>query len=119
MQGERGAVSGRDTGGEDRLPGENDGVELPVDGVLDLHFFLPRDADDLLPRYLEECRKRGILGVRIIHGKGTGALRRKVHSILRRIPWVTSFGTAGESGGGWGSTVATLAPSSSGDDPSP
>ncbi len=85
-------------------------VELPIDGELDLHTFHPREVRDLVPGYLEECRRRGILTVRVVHGKGTGQLRRTVHSILEGIDWVTSFTTAGGQKGGWGATVVTLSP---------
>jgi DNA-nicking Smr family endonuclease len=85
-------------------------IDLPIDGVLDLHTFHPREVKDLVPDYLAECRERGILEVRIIHGKGTGALRRMVHTILARLPEVTSFGLAMEDAGGWGATVVTLQP---------
>jgi DNA-nicking Smr family endonuclease len=85
-------------------------IELPIDGVLDLHTFHPRDVKDLVPDYLAECRERGILEVRIIHGKGSGALRRTVHSILSRLPEVASFGLAMETAGGWGATIVTLHP---------
>lgn len=84
--------------------------ELVVDGVLDLHMFRPGDIKLLIPDYLEECREKGILSVRIIHGKGTGTLRRTVHSILERLPWVASFGLASEWEGGWGATVVILKP---------
>ncbi len=84
--------------------------ELVVDGVLDLHMFRPGDIKLLIPDYLEECREKGILSVRIIHGKGTGTLRRTVHSILERLPWVVSFGLASEWEGGWGATVVILKP---------
>jgi DNA-nicking Smr family endonuclease len=87
-------------------------VELPIDGVLDLHAFSPRDVRDLLPEYLAECRRRGILEVRVIHGKGSGALRRTVHSILRGLPWVSSFSLAGGEAGGWGATLLSLRPPS-------
>lgn len=90
---------------------EEDGpVELPIDGVLDLHTFRPADVKDLLPEYLEECRRRGILTVRVIHGKGTGMLREIVHSLLKRLPQVASFRLAGEDAGSWGATVVTLSP---------
>jgi DNA-nicking Smr family endonuclease len=83
-------------------------IELPIDGILDLHTFHPRDVKELVPDYLAECRERGILEVRIIHGKGTGALRRTVHAVLSRLPEVASFGLAMEDAGGWGATLVTL-----------
>jgi DNA-nicking Smr family endonuclease len=83
-------------------------IELPIDGILDLHTFHPRDVKQLVPDYLAECRQRGILEVRIIHGKGTGALRRTVHAILSRLPEVASFGLAMEDAGGWGATLVML-----------
>jgi DNA-nicking Smr family endonuclease len=85
-------------------------IELPIDGTLDLHTFHPREVKELVPDYLAECRQRGILVVRIIHGKGTGALRRSVHTILSRLPEVASFSLAMEDAGGWGATLVTLRP---------
>ncbi|HYG68444.1 MAG TPA: Smr/MutS family protein [Anaeromyxobacteraceae bacterium] len=83
-------------------------VELPIDGTLDLHAFRPSEVGALVPDYLEACAERGIREVRIVHGKGTGALRRTVEAILARDPRVQSFRTAGEGGGGWGATLVTL-----------
>lgn len=85
-----------------------DAVPFPIDGTLDLHTFRPDEAKDLVPAYLAECRKRGILQVRIIHGKGVGTLREMVHAVLSRLPEVASYRLAGEEGGGWGATIVIL-----------
>jgi len=85
-------------------------VEFPINGILDLHTFHPNEVKDLLPEYLQECRKRGILDIRIIHGKGTGALRETVHHILKRLPEVALFKLADETAGSWGATVVQLRP---------
>lgn len=83
-------------------------VILPIDGTLDLHSFRPSEVGELVPDYLQECRKVGILQVRIIHGKGTGTLRRTVHAILGRLDYVAAFKIAGEDGGSWGATLVDL-----------
>lgn len=85
-------------------------VEMPIDGVLDLHTFSPRDVKDLVPDYLDECRKRGILQVHIIHGKGIGNLRRTVHSVLEKRADVLSFTLDHPQFGGWGATLVHLRP---------
>ncbi len=85
-------------------------LQLPIDGVLDLHTFGAHDVKDLVPHYLALCQERDILRVRIIHGKGTGALRGTVHAILQRLPEVASFRLAGQDGGGWGATLVDLQP---------
>jgi GNAT superfamily N-acetyltransferase len=86
----------------------SESVEFPIDGTLDLHTFQPGDVKTLVPDYLAACRERGILEVRIIHGKGTGALLRTVHSVLERIPYVVSFRLGDETAGGWGATLVLL-----------
>jgi DNA-nicking Smr family endonuclease len=92
---------------------EDEPVRIPIDGVLDLHAFRAEHVKDLVPEYLEECRRRGIYHVRIIHGKGTGALRRTVHSLLAKNPHVVRFKNADLTAGGWGATEVILKPSSS------
>lgn len=85
-------------------------IELPIDGILDLHTFHPREVKDLIPDYLAACREKGILEVRLVHGKGTGTLRETVHALLRNLPEVASFRLAGGEGGGWGATLVVLRP---------
>lgn len=83
-------------------------VDLPIDGTLDLHTFHPREVKQLLDDYLEACREKGILQVRVVHGKGTGSLRRQVQTLLKRMPTVVSFRSADETAGGWGATLVEL-----------
>lgn len=85
-------------------------IQLPIDGVLDLHTFQPREVKDLVTDYLAECRARGILRLRIIHGKGIGHLRRTVHALLAQHPDVAEFHLANEHFGGWGATIVHLRP---------
>lgn len=89
-------------------PGDTEPIEIPVEGTLDLHTFRPSDVKDLVPEYLRACLEKGVLRVRIVHGKGTGVLQRTVHVVLRRFPEVVSFELAGPDEGGWGATIVRL-----------
>ncbi len=86
----------------------SDPVKLPINGILDLHTFKPSEVKNLLIDYLEECRKRNILQVRIIHGKGMGTLRQIVRSTLSKLPYVEAFRNAEEDAGGWGAVIVEL-----------
>lgn len=66
-------------------------VAIPITGELDLHTFRPGEISSLLDDYLAECRRRRIHRVRVVHGKGTGALRATVHAHLRRSPLVAGL----------------------------
>ena len=67
---------------EDSDPSAEEPVELPIDGVLDLHTFRPKDIKVVVSEYLAACQEKGILQIRIIHGKGIGNLKRTVHAML-------------------------------------
>jgi DNA-nicking Smr family endonuclease len=88
--------------------GQNSPVEIPVNGVLDLHTFQPKEVKELVSDYIEECLKREIYALRIIHGKGTGTLKAIVHSVLKKHPAVLSFKDADLIAGGWGATEVFL-----------
>jgi DNA-nicking Smr family endonuclease len=88
----------------------NEPIELPIDGVLDLHTFRPRDVKEAVIHYLDACRARGILEVRVVHGKGIGQLRQTVHAALAKLPMVASYSIAGECYGGTGATIVHLRP---------
>ena len=83
-------------------------VRIPIDGNLDLHLFKPREVPDLLDDYFEECLQHGLREVRVIHGKGTGMLKKRVRSHLDGHPRVASFTDAAPDAGGWGATLVIL-----------
>ncbi len=89
---------------------EGGAIEVPIDGTLDLHTFLPRDVPEVVEAYLEACREKGILAVRLVHGKGKGVQREAVRKVLARLPWVRAFRDGGTGGGGWGATLVDLEP---------
>tara|TARA_B100000575_G_C23112558_1_gene642827 strand:+ start:1533 stop:1847 length:315 start_codon:yes stop_codon:yes gene_type:complete len=83
-------------------------VKVPIDGTLDLHTFQPRELKTLLPDYFQACRDKNIYDVRIVHGKGTGALRRSVHALLNRMEGIESYRLGGMGEGSWGATLVVL-----------
>ncbi|WP_373046495.1 Smr/MutS family protein [Vulgatibacter sp.] len=85
-------------------------LEVPIDGTLDLHTFAPRDLPDVLDGYFDACREKGILSLRVIHGKGSGMQKARVEKLLAKDPRVRSFRTAGIGAGGWGATLVELHP---------
>jgi len=87
---------------------EDPPIELPITGELDLHAFAPRDVPGLVAEYLQACRERGILLVRLVHGRGKGVQRAVVRRLLAELPEVASFGDAPPGSGGWGATLAVL-----------
>ena len=83
-------------------------IELPITDVLDLHSFPPREVPELVRDYLDAAWEAGFRSLRIIHGRGIGAQRRTVRTLLERDPRVVSFGDAPGTAGGWGATCVEL-----------
>jgi len=93
------------------MPSENDDtVEYPIDGTLDLHQFAPGETRDVVLEYIRVCLEQKTYTIRIVHGKGIGVQREIVRSVLSGHPNVVSFRHEGGSGGGWGATVVDLKP---------
>ena len=84
-------------------------VEVPIEDALDLHPFAPPEVPDVVMEYLRAARAAGFREVRLIHGRGHGVQRARVHSLLASIPWVLSAAEAPPERGGWGATVVELA----------
>lgn len=66
------------------------------------------EARDLVEQYLDDAFMAGLANVRLVHGKGTGALRKAVRGLLSDHPLVESFRDGEPSEGGAGATVAVL-----------
>jgi DNA mismatch repair protein MutS2 len=91
-------------GTEVKLKGSRDAV----DAELNLIGQTTDDARDRVDRFLDEAFLQGHSHIRIIHGHGTGALRRAVADLLRHHPHVARFDLAPENQGGAGATVVEL-----------
>ena len=85
-------------------------VKIAITNEIDLHTFRPEEVEDLLDEYFSECIKHDIFSVRVVHGKGTGVLKKRVRSALKKNPLVTAFNDATPEAGGWGATMVTLDP---------
>ena len=86
---------------------ETEVIEQPIDGTLDLHAFQPKEAASVVDEYLRACLEKGILEVKVIHGKGKGVLLRTVHSLLENHPLVQGF-KLDTAWSGWGATIVFL-----------
>jgi DNA-nicking Smr family endonuclease len=80
--------------------------QIPIEGVLDLHTFNPRDIKSVVEEYVTAAWERGFREVRLIHGRGRGIQRGIVQQALERHPLVVEFWDAPESH--LGATVARL-----------
>lgn len=82
--------------------------KIEITHEIDLHHFNPKEIKDLINEYLYQCALKNMYEVRIIHGKGKGILKDRVHKILSKNPVVKNFYTAPPSSGFWGATIVHL-----------
>ncbi len=66
------------------------------------------EAIQNVEKYLDDAYAAGLSRARLVHGKGTGALRRAVQEYLQGHPLVDDYATADPEEGGAGATVVTL-----------
>jgi len=80
----------------------------PVAGEIMLLGQTTDEARDRVEKYLDDAFLAGLASVRLVHGKGSGALRKTVRDLLAGHPLVESFRDGEPSEGGTGATVAAL-----------
>lgn len=78
--------------------------EIPIEDVIDLHTFQPREVRAVVEEYLYQAVRKGFREVRIIHGRGVGVQKQIVGSVLEKHADVAAFYVLPDQG----STVARL-----------
>jgi DNA mismatch repair protein MutS2 len=91
-----------------RRPARDDGATRAVPSELMLIGRTTDEVQDLVEKYLDDAFMAGMANVRLVHGKGTGALRKAVRGVLADHPLVESFRDGAPAEGGAGATVAAL-----------
>ena len=74
-------------------------VILPLEDVLDLHAFAPKEIPEVVAGFPE---------IRLIHGKGIGVQRERIRMLLQVHPLVEEFRDAPAERGHWGATIVRL-----------
>ena len=87
---------------------DDEPIRIPITDVFDLHTIPPPDVRAVVEEYLIEAHRMGYRALRIIHGRGIGAQREMVRSVLSRTSFVMEFRDAPAEAGGWGATIVTL-----------
>ena len=83
-------------------------LERRASSELDIRGYETLEAESVVENYLDAAVMAKLETVTIIHGKGTGALRKAVHEILRRSKVVKSFRLGRYGEGEAGVTVVEL-----------
>lgn len=87
---------------DDKIMSKSVGLELNIIGKR------YEEAKVELEKYLDTCRIKKLKQVRIIHGLGTGALKRMTHEYLKSANFIDSFRLGNEYEGGMGATIVIL-----------
>ncbi|HEV3030340.1 MAG TPA: Smr/MutS family protein, partial [Polyangia bacterium] len=86
-------------------------VDRPTDAPAEINLIgqRAREAVDALAAFLDRAVRAGLSEVRVVHGIGSGALRRAVHEFLEGSPYCAAFRESDQAAGGAGVTIAELA----------
>jgi dsDNA-specific endonuclease/ATPase MutS2 len=86
----------------------DDPIALEITDSIDLHHFQPSEVVDVVDAYLDAALEHGFSEVRLIHGRGKGVQRARVHAFVSADPRVARFEEAPPGRGGWGATLVWL-----------
>ncbi|MEO8457735.1 MAG: Smr/MutS family protein [Chloroflexota bacterium] len=81
---------------------------MPDYPSIDLHGLFADEACDRVELAIKDALATGHYKLRIVHGKGSGILRREIRALLDRHPQVRTYQNASPHDGGDGATVAAL-----------
>ncbi len=101
----------RDSIGSSREKTGTASKSIPTGGgslSLDVRGMRADEAIAEIERFLDRAILAGFGEVEIVHGRGTGALRRQIHDFLRTFPAISSFALAPEDRGGDGMTIVSM-----------
>lgn len=103
-RGTEGRTRRRPTTGAAVMPAKRTGIAPEIS----LRGMVVDEALYALEKYIDDALLAGLGEVLVIHGKGTGALRRAVHDYVKDHPQVSGWRIADQSAGGYGATVIEL-----------
>lgn len=79
-----------------------------VTRTIDIRGMTVDEAEQVCGKFIDDAQLSGLKQVLIVHGKGTGALRKGVHDYLRGNGSVATFQFADQDEGGTGATLVTI-----------
>ena len=68
------------------MPDDTDFVVVPIEDSIDLHSFQPQVVPAVVESYLLAASEKGLTEVRLVHGRGMGVQRARVHWAMMGLP---------------------------------
>ena len=82
--------------------------KLDISPEINVHGFTCEEALNLIDKYIDDAILAGLNQIKIVHGKGTGALRKSVHNYLKKNTSIKSFRLGNFGEGDIGVTIVAL-----------